>query len=538
MDNKIHCRRLGTMVDCSRNAVMRPDMVKDWIDVTADMGYNCLMLYTEDTYEIKERPYFGHLRGRYTEEELRQIDDHAAKRGMELIPCIQTLAHLRTIFHWPAFAGVRDFDSIMMVGEEKTYQLIEDMFAMIKRTFRSRVVNVGMDEAHMLGRGRYLTKNGLRDKADILMEHLERVSQIAKKYDLELLMWGDMFFRIASGGEYYAENVQISDRVKGMVPDNVNLVYWDYYSVDPDHYDQQIKAHADIKEGIWFAGGVWTWAGFAPHNVFSIESMDPAIKCCQKYGLNDIIMTMWGDNGGECSRYALLPSLYYVAQLAKGNDDIVSIKQGFEAMFGIPFDAFMLLDLPGTPNEKPKAIANPEKYMLYCDCFQGQFDNRVAPGQAESYIACAQKLAQWEEHPRFGHLFASMKALCDVLAIKYDLGVRTRKAYLEKDQAALQALLADYELLAKRIDRFYQVYRKQWMLENKTFGFELQDHRLGGLARRVTNCKEMLEDFLAGKVSSLEELEAPVLDIFGEEDAQGKTIEYNSWATTITANVI
>ena len=73
------------------------------------------------------------------------------------------------------------------------------------------------------------------------------------------------------------------------------------------------------------------------------------------------------------------------------------------------------------------------KLTFYLLKFQGQFDNRVAPGQAESYIACAQKLAQWEEHPRFGHLFASMKALCDVLAIKYDLGVRTRKAYLEKE---------------------------------------------------------------------------------------------------------
>jgi hypothetical protein len=48
----------------------------------------------------------------------------------------------------------------------------------------------------------------------------------------------------------------------------------------------------------------------------------------------------------------------------------------------------------------------------------------------------------------------------------------------------------------------------------------------------------MLEEFLAGKVAYLEELEAPVLDIFGEEDARGKAIEYNNWATTITANVI
>ena len=36
-------RRLGTMIDCSRNAVMKPDAVKKWIDVTADLGTKALI---------------------------------------------------------------------------------------------------------------------------------------------------------------------------------------------------------------------------------------------------------------------------------------------------------------------------------------------------------------------------------------------------------------------------------------------------------------------------------------------------------------
>lgn len=47
-------RRLGTMLDCSRNAVATVESVKRWIDLCADMGYNTRMLYTEDTYERKE----------------------------------------------------------------------------------------------------------------------------------------------------------------------------------------------------------------------------------------------------------------------------------------------------------------------------------------------------------------------------------------------------------------------------------------------------------------------------------------------------
>lgn len=123
-------------------------------------------------------------------------------------------------------------------------------------------------------------------------------------------------------------------------------------------------------------------------------------------------------------------------------------------------------------------------------------------------------------------------------AVKYDLGVRTRKAYLSQDTQALNGLLADYALLIQRIDRFYEVYRIQWMQENKPHGFELQDYRLGGLARRVKNCMQQLQAYLDGSLDRIEELEEPVLDIKGEQNVCGEAIEYNSWATTITANVI
>ena len=55
--------RLGVMLDCSRNAVMKPEKVKEFIDILAKIGYNVLELYMEDTYEIEGEPYFGYLRG-------------------------------------------------------------------------------------------------------------------------------------------------------------------------------------------------------------------------------------------------------------------------------------------------------------------------------------------------------------------------------------------------------------------------------------------------------------------------------------------
>ena len=108
-------KTFGTMLDCSRNAVMTVDAVKRWIDLTAKLGCNTLHLYMEDTYEVDGQPYFGHLRGRYSKAELKQIDAYAAAHGMQVIPCIHTLAHVNALFHWPVYREIRDAADILLI---------------------------------------------------------------------------------------------------------------------------------------------------------------------------------------------------------------------------------------------------------------------------------------------------------------------------------------------------------------------------------------------------------------------------------------
>jgi hypothetical protein len=90
-------KRFGVMIDMSRNAVMKVSQVKNYIKIVKDFGYNMIMLYTEDTYEVENEPYFGYLRGKYTIAELKEIVAYCDELEMEIIPCIQTLAHLETI---------------------------------------------------------------------------------------------------------------------------------------------------------------------------------------------------------------------------------------------------------------------------------------------------------------------------------------------------------------------------------------------------------------------------------------------------------
>lgn len=536
-------KTFGTMLDCSRNAVMTAESVKRWIDLTAKLGCNTLHLYMEDTYEVDGHPYFGHLRGRYSKAELKQIDAYAAAHGMQVIPCIQTLAHVNALFHWPVYREIRDAADILLTGDERTYALVDGMFRTLRECLRTNIVNIGMDEADLLGLGKYLTLHGYRDRFSILMEHLHKVSEMAKKYGFELLMWGDMFFRLA-GGDYFTnfnqnpELGEIPEEVRQLVPENIHLAYWDYFSRDRQSYERNIDAHNAIKSGSWFAGGLWTWAGFAPHNTFSIATMREAMKACHAKGVENVVMTMWGDNGAECSKFAVLPALFTVSQMAQDIDDVETIHANFEREFGIPFEDFRALDLIGTQNDSAEAIYNPEKYLLYCDPFMGQFDNRVKSGDAAGYADCAARLAVYADHAEYGYLFRSLRALCAFLSVKADLGIRTRAAYLSGDKKAAKALCTDYDAALKRLDAFYAAYEQQWMHENKPQGFDVVDLRIGGQRQRLLHCRDRLLAYAEGQLDRIEELEEPVLDCCCEENADGQATRAIFWHEIASANVI
>lgn len=529
-------KKVGIMIDCSRNAVFSPKATRRFIDIIAELGYNRLMLYTEDTYEVDNEPFFGHQRGRYTKAELKELDGYAKERGIELVPCIQTLAHLERLMRWRCYQQIRDCGDILLAGEERTYELIENMFKTVSQCFSTRTINVGMDEAWLLGRGVYFDKHGACDRVDILMEHLLRVSEIAKKYGFTLQMWGDMFFHLANAGGYHNFNSSIPEDVakaiSEKIPDNVNLIYWDYYSKDKSHYDNRIREFQKLDPKTAFAGGFWTWVGATPKNAYSLDVSRAAVSACVEQGVEEIFFTMWGDCGGECSRFALLPTIFYVAGMINGKSD-EQIKAEFEKKYGIAFDDFMLLDLAYYEGMN----ANPERYFLYNDLFLGRFDQLVQGTENAWYENMASKLRPFEEHEQFGYLFTTQRALCDVLAIKAELGVKTRKAYLEKDFDAIKELVGEYSTLMERVEDFYEAMQYQWMAENKPHGFDVQDIRLGGLKQRIAHCTERLEDLVSGEIDRIEELEEPVLHPFGwDGKIEPNPFTYTEWAGAVSPN--
>ena len=526
--------RFGVMIDMSRNAVMTTDALKRFILALKRMGYNCVMLYTEDTYEVEGEPYFGYLRGRYSESELKEIDDFAFNLGVEVIPCIQTLAHLNAFIRWRKTPI--DCADILLVDDEKTYQLIDRMLTTLRRCFRSDYIHLGMDEAHMLGRGEHLDRYGY-EKSEVLMNrHLKRVNEIAESHGYKPMIWSDMFFRSWNNGVYNIPKCEIPESVKKDYPKGVIPVYWNYYSKNQATYDNMFDNHKQLSKEIWFAGGAWCWSGITPHHTHSLETMFPAMRSCRENKVKNVIITLWGDDGAECSHFSQLPALYHIIEYAKGNEDDAKIKAKFERLFKISYDSFMKTELPNTL-VGIKGSENPSKYMLYSDPFLGYFDLTVSEGVGEKYREAKEELYAIAKTSRaYGYIFKTLAALCEVLELKYEIGVKTRHAYRANDKEELKRLADDYLEISRRMKKLHTAFSYQWHKENKPHGFDIQEIRLFGVAGRIESLRKRLLDYVNGKVNCIEELEEEILP-YGNSTA-GAPTRCNEFKNYISPNVV
>jgi hypothetical protein len=498
---------LGVMLDCSRNAVMKPEAVKSFVDIIQKMGYNTLMLYTEDTYEVEGEPLFGYLRGRYTIAELQELDKYCHDKGVELIPCIQTLAHLNQIFKFAHYANVRDCMDVLLVDEEKTYQLLDNMFQSLAKAFSTKRIHIGMDEAHWLGRGSHVDKYGYEPSRELLLRHLDKVVAIAEKYGFQPMIWSDMFLPV-----YKEVDISVEDKAK--VPKQVSLVYWNYYSGDVEKYRTDIDKHLQFDREVWFAGGAWKWHGFHAGNQKTIDMTYPALTACKEKGVANVLMTMWGDDGNECPAVAVLPGLMYAAELYRGNHDMDDIKRKFQEIVGEDWDEFMQLDLPMQGFQKADAYINGGKAMLYSDPFLGFFDLTVKGGEGAAFAKLSEDLAKCKaKNGVYQPVFESMSAYAKLVSVKYELGYWTRKYYLANDKEKLNALLSSYDMVVAFAEEFLDKFEEMWLTYYKPNGFEIQQIRLGGMIARVKGCCARLKKYLCGKIARIEELEEPLVSM-------------------------
>lgn len=488
----------GVMLDCARNAVIRPAQAKKMIALCALLGFNFFELYVEDCLEVDGEPYFGYMRGRFTQAEIMDLDAYAKIFGVELTLAIQTLAHLeRLFFHWREYYAILDKRDVLLTDDPRTYELLENVIKTCRKCLTTNRLNIGMDEAFDLGLGKHLTKYGYEEKSSIIRRHLKKVLEICKKYDFKPAMWADMFYEDMKEGKYDG------------IPKEVELIYWDYGVKQPGAINNRFAQMKPSGAGYSFAGCALKFVGFAPHNRRSALSVDSEMDELLESGIQTYRLTAWADDGGEAAQFSILPTFCYFAgqNIGETMEYTQAICKGIS---GYTYDEFCALDDVNYINEDKNYndFFNPCKHLFYADPLIGVEEVAALPTYPAEYEKISAQLKPLcKRKSEYSYLFKTMYSLSRFLEYKSYMVEELYWAYNKKDKDALSVVLTRIQTSITRLDAFMKAYETQWRKECKELGFEVQQIRMHGLKARLQYTAKRLDAYLKGEVDSIEELE-------------------------------
>ena len=90
-----------------------------------------------------------------------------------------------------------------------------------------------------------------------------------------------------------------------------------------------------------------------------------------------------------------------------------------------------------------------------------------------------------------------------------------------------------------KLTLFYKAFFDLYLWENKPYGFEVHDIRIGGLIQRLKGIRLRIKDYLNNKVDSIPELEESLVKVFEiNRDIPIQNMWCPIWEKIVTVNVL
>jgi len=502
-------KTVGYMFNAT-NASPTVATLKSQIDYLALMGYNLLMLYTEDTIELERHPYFGYMQGKYSREELRALDDYAYEYGIEMIPCLECYGHMQKYLYWSEeSAAIKDTDTVLLARSEETFAFVEELIAKAASCFRSKRIHIGMDEAWNMGRGKFLDKNGYVEPFEIFREYMQRLVKITDKYGLVPMMWSDMYMRIASESSWpYDEKIVITDELRESVPEGVDLVFW-HYGEEPYCDEFMLEKHNQLRRNVIMATGLWDWSTKLPDNEYALDSTRFSLSACRKKNVCEMMTTRWGSQ----DPWTVLLGLSFTADLCyrDGISD-TEIKERFDFLSDGAYDAFAAMGQFNNIFDSEHKYGDYTKRFLgqalyWQDILEGTFDTHLfdRPMSGHYYKMAASLDAyrgKWDMTVEYA------RRVFRLAAVKCEIAEKLWPSYKAGDKAELRRISEELlPTLAEAIDAAYEIEYRGYMKYNKQANLSGVDRAYGAMMQRAKTAKRMLDGYLSGDIERIDALE-------------------------------
>lgn len=493
---------------------MKPQAIVKYMETMAALGFTYMLMYMETSFELKDYPFFGYMRGRYTKEELMYIDVEGAKLGIEVIPCIQTFGHMQDYLRWHAAIEVKDSAECLLADNEETYELIEAIISMMSSSFKSRRIHIGFDETRGMGLGRYLKDHNYTDRTEIFCRHLIRVKEICAKYGLKPMMWSDMPFRL--GGDGFSQDYD----EKSVIPKNiseaaagVDLCYWEYYKLEYEIYDKTIKKHyqAFPDSNIIYSGSVWVRDRDIINMEQTLKTMIPSLNACLDNGVKNVNATIWGNASCTNLDQSLMGlsvfSEYCYLGKACTEDDIYQATEFATKVSRKYIEAISEIHLGFV------IAFNMGSRLILCDILFERMRYKLDYAWAKEKLVKALAVIMAEEKDNALCPKEYAEKLFRIAIIKCDILGGLRRAYQTGDREFMNRVANEYiDELIPLYERVCELKENLWMAGTRPFGVEKITVQFASVIARHKFAKKRINAYLRGEVDRIEELEQEILD--------------------------
>ena len=341
----------GWMDDISRGPIPTKEFIKEEIRRLAEYKFNFFNLYTEHLFKLEDYPDIAPTDG-LTAEEIKELTDFAKDYYIEFIGNQQCFAHAEKTLDNPFYDDIKDTRFNFNPGVDKTYEFLEVLLGETAQAYESKYFNINCDETESLGNGKAKSYIDSLGAENAYCQHINKVYDILKKYDKDVMMWGDII----------AKNPEMIKQL----PEDIQFIVWSYGG--RDSFDEMIEPFKNSGHEFWVAPGASCWATSFPYIDNYIKNIANFARDAERHGAKGIINTAW-DDYGETMFNSTWHAMIWCAETSwntlKSNDksEIIEREKIFNENFNVQY--FNVNRQQSTDNSRDQQLTKNYMSNLY-----------------------------------------------------------------------------------------------------------------------------------------------------------------------------
>lgn len=286
----------GVYHDISRGKVPTRDTLFGLIERLAHYKVNQLQLYIEHTFAFANHPDIWAGSDPLTADDIREIDEHAARHHIELVPSLSTFGHFYTAlvsprkhylnellidasqqpFSWWDRMGHYTLDCL----NPESLDLVRELILELRPLFRSKLFNVCCDETFDLGRGRNAGAAESLTVGRLYVGFLLKIMAVVREAGATPMFWGDIIGR-------HPELVE-------ELPTDAIALDWDYSA---ELHDSKATLFRKANRVFYVCPGVSGWDRWCADIDTASKNILGLAERGIRAGATGLLNTDWGDRG-------------------------------------------------------------------------------------------------------------------------------------------------------------------------------------------------------------------------------------------------